>query len=122
MKTTDTIVFHFKGHFPFYSRLPVYLERMLNDRREQICRFDVSFPTQGGELVNVYCSSHYENRVSMVLIHVNASTDDIEFDVTISKAEKPDNGTYMIWNVFLRPWKCFTVYILGRYSLCPKNN
>ena len=115
MKTTDTIIFHFEEHHSLDPIEHLVLERMQIDRREHICRFDVFVHIPGGDLLDVDCSSHYENRTSVVLI--DADIHYIMLDVTISKAEKPDNGTYMIWSIFSGISKCFTVFILGRHRI-----
>ena len=114
VKTTDTFIFHIREHRLCFDHIEHFiLERI--DRREHICRFDVLVDIPGGALLHVDCSSHYENRTSVVLI--DAYKCHIMLDVTISKAEKPDNGTYMIRSISSGMSKCFIVFILGRYRI-----
>ena len=89
------------------------MERIQNETKERICRFDILVDIPGGDLLHEDCSSHSNNRASVALI----DADYIMLDVVILKAEKADNGTYMISGRRSGISKCFTVFILGRYSL-----
>ena len=114
VKTSDAIVFHFDEHNGHFNIEQFTFSRMQSDRRKEICRFDIMADYPSGYLYRENCSSNSNNRTSVVFI--DADRDYMIFDVTISKAEKADNGTYMIVSEF-SPWisKCFTVFILGRY-------
>ena len=46
---------------------------------------------------------------------VGTAPDGAYFDITLTKAEPSDNGTYYIESIQLNIYrKCFTVYILGK--------
>ena len=114
MKTSHSIIFHFEEHGGNFSFIEHFtFERTQNGRREEICRFDIMVDL-GGDLPYEDCSSH-SNRTSVILI--DADKRYIIVDVIISNAEKADNGTYMIFGRRSGRTKCFTVFILGRYSL-----
>ena len=115
MKTSHSIVFHFERDRNFHSVVneSVILERMLNGRREEICRFAIQYDVPIAHLRHEKCSSLYDNRVLMNL--TNTFRDRITFDVTISNAKESDNGTFMILRELSRASKCYTVFILSRY-------
>ena len=102
MNVGDDVVLHVEkdknyGYFEFYHD------------RKFICTIKIVF----FETISVNCLLEYENRTSVVV--VNAEPDRIEFNITVSKAERADNGSYKVRDKFSGTGsKCFLVYILGK--------
>ena len=113
VKTSDPIVFHFKQGGTLHKET-FYLDRIQNDGKERICKIELK---HGGSLPNVRFYDDHGNRTSVLPIVVELPT--ILLDVTISKAEKADNGTYTFYGQRSRETQCFTVFILGRYTFKP---
>ena len=88
------------------------VEKIQNETREQICSFAIRVDDASHYLKNEECSSsQYDNRTAVLLSYADRYR--IDFDFTISIAQKADNGTYMISSRRSRISKCFTVFILG---------
>ena len=114
VKTSDSIVFHFEQEGTIHKEM-FTLERIQNDGKERICKFNIMPDVPGGDLVDVRYYENRGNRTSVLPIDVELPT--ILLDVTISKAEKADNGTYTIYGRHSGETQCFTVFILGRLSI-----
>ena len=61
--------------------------------------------------VHVECHEMYQSRTSATVI--NVEPDNVEYSITISTAERSDNGSYEVSGMFSSYSKCFSVYILG---------
>ena len=102
MNVGDDVVLHVEkdekyGYFEFYHD------------RKHICSIHIRLSVT----ISVDCILEYKNRTSAVV--VNAEPDRIEFNITVSKAERADNGSYKVQELFgTGDSKCFLVYILGK--------